>query len=57
MLTTRAPEIAQSGTRIPAALAPTKALPNAARNRLPFSATGATDLCRFSEHAVGTTAA
>ena len=54
---TQVREIAQSGTRIPAALAPTKALPNAARNRLPFSATEATDLCRFSEHAVGTTAA
>ena len=54
---TRVREIARSGTRIPGALAPTKALPNAARNRLPFSATGATDLCTFSEHAVGTTAA
>ena len=54
---TRVQEIAQSDTRIPEALAPTKALPNAARKMLPFSATGATDLCRFSEHAVGTTAA
>ena len=54
---TRVREIAQSGTRIPAALAPTKALPNAARNRLPFSATGATDLSGFSDYAVGTTAA